>query len=115
MGLLLTPLSFVESTFNVIEPSPGERYENFGSDEVANSSPINLEFWEVLNLSLAIFPALCCLLTASSTLVSMATLLATLLIGVDQYLAIVAPLHYHHRVNRCKHNHQNCAKVVPNI
>lgn len=47
------------------------------------------------------FLALCLLLTASTTLVSTATLLATLLIGVDQYLAIVAPLHYHHRVNRC--------------
>merc|ERR1719430_1589787 len=42
----------------------------------------------------------CSLLTAGLTLVSSASLLATLLIGLDQYMAIVSPLHYHRRVTR---------------
>ena len=42
----------------------------------------------------------CCVLTLAATMGSSTTLLSTMLIGLDQYLAIVDPLHYHARINK---------------
>ena len=42
----------------------------------------------------------CFMLTLVATMVSAVILLSTLLIGIDQYLAIVDPLHYHSKVNK---------------
>jgi len=44
----------------------------------------------------------CCVLTFVATLVSTVILLSTLLIGIDQYLAIVHPLRYHNKINKRK-------------
>lgn len=41
----------------------------------------------------------CFVLTLVATMVSVVILLSTLLIGIDQYMAIVNPLDYHNRVN----------------
>ena len=44
----------------------------------------------------------CFVLTLVATMVSAVILLSTLLIGLDQYLAIVDPLNYHNRINKKK-------------
>ena len=44
----------------------------------------------------------CFVLTLVATMVSALILLSTLLIGIDQYLAIVDPLHYHNKINKQK-------------
>ena len=44
----------------------------------------------------------CFILTLVATMVSALILLSTLLIGIDQYLAIVDPLHYHNKINKQK-------------
>ena len=47
---------------------------------------------------------LCTILRGATTLTSSASILAQLLIGIDQYLAVINPLHYHRNINewRCK-------------
>ena len=47
---------------------------------------------------------LCLTLRGVTTLTSSASILAQLLIGIDQYLAVINPLHYHRNLNewRCK-------------
>ena len=42
LGLLLTPLSLAESTFNLIQPSPGERHKNLEPDIVVKDFCIDL-------------------------------------------------------------------------
>ena len=50
--------------------------------------------------SLLEIPIFCCALTLAATMASSSTLLSTMLVGMDQYLAIVDPLHYHARINK---------------
>ena len=47
---------------------------------------------------------LCTILRGATTLTSSASILAQLLIGIDQYLAVINPLHYHRNITewRCK-------------
>ena len=47
---------------------------------------------------------LCTIIRGTTTLTSSASILAQLLIGIDQYLAVINPLHYHRHINewRCK-------------
>jgi len=49
-------------------------------------------------------PFYCYILRGMTTLTSSASILGQLLIGIDQYVAVVNPLHYHRNVNefRCK-------------
>ena len=47
-------------------------------------------------------PLFCSLLTLVTTMMSSVTLLSSLLIGLDQYVAVTDPLSYHRRLNKKK-------------
>ena len=57
----------------------------------------------------------CCVLTLAATLASSSTLLSTMLVGLDQYLAIVDPLHYHARINKNRATALCCSVWVVSI
>ncbi len=85
---------------------------------VAANLMTNLMFLPMVLADMEVQMALesfCSTLKGFSILTGSASMLAQLLIGIDQHLAVVNPLHYHRRINELKCHILCCSTWIISI